>query len=239
LKTSLAVESGNVARTEAFRRGLVVVQDEASQMVPHLLDVQQGQHVLDLCAAPGNKTGLLAQWAGPEGLVVACDIHLHRLRQFTPPPPRTRVLRVALDGERPLPFGSRFDRALVDAPCSGTGTLRRNPELKWRLKPSDITTLAEGQLRLLESAAEALRPGGRLVYSTCSLEWEENQGVIESFLKSHPEFHLLPLRDDAARLQPFFLPAAARLFDSDYLETSPARDGCDGFFAAILVKNSQ
>ena len=239
LKTSLKVESGNIARTQAFRRGIVVMQDEASQIVPHLLDVQPGQRLLDLCAAPGNKTGLLAQWAGPKGLVVACDIHLHRLRQFTPPPPRTHVRRVALDGERTLPFAAEFDRILVDAPCSGTGTLRRNPELKWRLQASEIAAMAEKQLRLLDSAAHALKHGGRMVYSTCSMEREENQDVIETFLKTHPEFNLLPVREDAARLRPFFLPAAERLFEGEYLETSPARDSLDGFFATILVRRPQ
>jgi len=236
LKTALRVESGSIARTQALRHGIVVVQDEASQIVPHLLDVQPGQRLLDLCAAPGNKTGLLAQWAGPSGLVVACDIHLHRLRQFTTPPPRTNVQRVALDGERPVPFAAEFDRILVDAPCSGTGTLRRNPELRWRLQPAEITAMAEKQLRLLDSAAHALKHGGRMVYSTCSMEREENQGVIESFLKSHPDFQLLPVREDAGRLKPFFHTAAERLFEGEYLETSPARDSLDGFFAAILVR---
>jgi 16S rRNA (cytosine967-C5)-methyltransferase len=236
LRTSLRIESGNIARTQAFRRGIVVVQDEASQIVPHLLDVQPGQRLLDLCAAPGNKTGLLAQWAGPKGLVVACDIHLHRLHQFTPPPPRTHVRRVALDGERTLPFAAEFDRILVDAPCSGTGTLRRNPELKWRLQASEISVMVQKQLGLIHSAAPALKQGGRIVYSTCSLEREENQGVVEAFLKNHPEFRLLPVREDLPRLRPFFHPAAERLLSNDYLETSPVRDSLDGFFAAILVK---
>ena len=261
LKECLAVQRGNAARTEVFRSGEVVIQDEGSQIVPHLLDVREGHCVLDLCAAPGNKTGMLAQWAVPidspshplssrgvpasrgdegpafvPGYVVACDIHLHRLRQVSLPPSLTNVHLVALDGEQPLPFGGVFDRVLVDAPCSGTGTLRRNPELKWRLRPSDIPSLAATQLRLLENAAAVLQPGGRMVYSTCSLEREENQDVVERFLTSHPEFRLLPLREDAARLRPSFRPAAERLFDADYLETSPARDACDGFFAAILVK---
>jgi 16S rRNA (cytosine967-C5)-methyltransferase len=239
LKTSIAVESGNLARTNAFRQGHVVIQDEASQMVPHLLDVRQGQRVLDLCSAPGNKTGLLAQWTGSSGFVVACDIHLHRLRQFTLPPPRTKVYRAALDGEKPLPFATVFDLVLVDAPCSGTGTLRRNPELKWRLQPEEIARMATTQLRLLEHAAPALKPGGRMVYSTCSLETEENQGVVQAFLSSHPEFRLLPVREDRARLRDYFHPAADGLLDAEYLETSPARDNLDGFFAVILIKSSQ
>lgn len=239
LKTCLAVARGNVVRTETFRRGEIVIQDEASQIVPHLLDVREGDKVLDLCAAPGNKTGLLAQWAGRTGRVVASDVHLHRLREFIPPPIRN-VSRVALDGEKSLPFLAPFDRILVDAPCTGTGTLRRNPELKWRLAPADISAMAEKQLRLLENAATVLGAGGYLVYSTCSLEPEENQGVVERFLQRRPEFRLFPLRSEAARLQPFFHsaghPAAERLFDAEFLETFPSRDATEGFFAAILVK---
>ncbi len=238
LRSALAVRSGSVTRGESYRRGAVVIQDEASQLVPYLLDVQAGQRVLDVCAAPGNKTGLLAQWAGPSGLVIACDLHLHRLRQLLAPPSPANIHRTVLDGEQPLPFRAAFDRVLVDAPCSGTGTLRRNPELKWRLKPSDIPRMAETQGRLLHSAAAALQPAGRLVYSTCSLEWEENQGVVERFLKTHPEFRLLPLREDAARLRPFLRPDAERLLAADVLETSPAREAADGFFAAILIKKA-
>ena len=234
LKSCLAVEKGNIAKTKLLHRGDVVVQDEASQIVPHLLDVQAGHTVLDLCAAPGNKTGLLARWTAPTGYVVACDIHLHRLRQCARPL-QNNVHRVALDGERPLPFAAQVDRILVDAPCSGTGTLRRNPELKWRLKPADITALAEKQLRLLESAASVLKPGGRIVYSTCSLEHEENQDAVARFLAAHPEFDSLPLHADAPRLSSFFNEAAERLLAADYLATSPARDATDGFFAAILT----
>jgi 16S rRNA (cytosine967-C5)-methyltransferase len=236
LRSALAVRSGSITRSESYRCGALVIQDEASQLVPHLLDVQAGEGVLDLCAAPGNKTGLLARWAGPSGSVIACDIHLHRLRQFLLPPSLANIRRVMLDGEQPLPFRPIFDRVLVDAPCSGTGTLRRNPELKWRLTPAAIPRLAETQSRLLHSAAAVLKPEGRLVYSTCSLEREENQGVVEQFLKTHLEFRLLPLRDDARRVRPFLQAGAEHLLESDYLETSPAREDTDGFFAAILTK---
>ena len=201
-----------------------------------MLDVQQGDRVLDLCAAPGNKRAQLAQRAGPTGQVIAGDLHWHRLREMTSLPPDTRVWKVALDGCLPLPFRVTFDRILVDAPCSGTGTLRRHPEIKWRLRSSDLGELSQKQLHLLDSAATALRPGGRLVYSTCSLEPEENQDVIERFLKAHQEFRLRPLREDAPTLAPFLLASAAGLLEQDFLETFPDRDGTDGFFAAILVK---
>jgi 16S rRNA (cytosine967-C5)-methyltransferase len=240
LSSCLAVERGNLARTQLFRNGEIIVQDEASQIVPYLLDAKRGQSVLDLCAAPGNKTGMVAQWVGRDGLVVAGDRHLHRLRQMQRFPANTNVTRLALDGAQALPFTTLFDRILVDAPCSGTGTLRRNPEIKWRLEPSDIGELAEAQLRLLGNAANVLKTGGRLVYSTCSLEPEEDQGVVSRFLEGYPEFRLLPLCDDAARLRAFFHEEAVdRLLKGEFLETSPARDATDGFFAAILVKREQ
>ena len=228
-----AVVNGNITRTDAWRRGEVIVQDEASQIVPHLLDVQEGHRVLDLCAAPGNKAAQLASLAGPSGVVVACDLHFHRLAKVAALPLR----RVVLDGTYPLPFRVMFDRILIDAPCSGTGTLRRHPEIKWRLKLTDIQSLAKKQLQLLSNAAAALSWGGRMVYSTCSLEPEENGSVVENFLAAHPEFRLLPLRADAKRLWPFFHPSSRWILEEEFLVTSPARDGTDGFFAAIFVKS--
>ena len=236
LRDCRVVEKGNITQTDPFRRGELIAQDEASQMVPYLLDVQEGQSVLDLCAAPGNKTGQLAQRIGPSGRLIAADLHRHRLLEMTSLSPGLRVRNVVLDGCRPLPFRNCFDRILVDAPCSGTGTLRRHPEIKWRLRPSDLADLAQKQLRLLDSAAAALQAGGRLVYSTCSLEPEENQDVIERFLRAHSEFRLRPLREDAPTLAPFLVPSSAWILEKDFLETFPDRDGTDGFFGAILVK---
>ena len=243
LKNCRVVAKGNITRTGPYRRRELVAQDEASQIVPLLLDAQDGHRVLDLCAAPGNKSAQLAQSAGPSRRVIAGDLHWHRLRELMSLASEQRVSLVALDGCLPLPFRERFDRILVDAPCSGTGTLRRHPEIKWRLKPSDLEDLSEKQFRLLENAAAALQAGGqtgsqtggRIVYSTCSLEPEENRGVIERFLAEHPDFRLLPLREDAERLQPFLLPASTWILENDFLETFPDRNGTDGFFAAILV----
>ncbi len=147
------------------------IQDIGSQSIVPLLDLQPGQTFLDLCAAPGNKT---AQALESGVRAVACDIHLSRLVNM-------RGLGcdlVVLDGTRPLPFRGRFERILVDAPCSGTGTLGRNPEIKWRLQPGDFEALHRRQVALLGNALERLAPGGRLVYSTCSLEREENEDVI-------------------------------------------------------------
>ncbi len=236
LKQCRAVIQGNITRTESYRRGEIAIQDEASQMVAGLLDVQQGDRVLDLCAAPGNKTSQLAQSAGKEGCVVACDVHLRRLSGMGSTQKLPNINLVALDGAGPLPFRASFDRILVDAPCSGTGTLRRHPEIKWRLTHSGVQALAEKQLRLLTCAAEVLSAGGRMVYSTCSLEDEENRAVVKNFLALRPDFHLLPLHADAPRLRPSFHPSAGWILEKKFLETSPARDSADGFFAAILLK---
>lgn len=149
------------------------IQDIGSQSVVPLLELAPGQRLLDLCAAPGNKT---AQALESGVHAVACDFHAKRVEML-------KVLGVDvvhLDGTRPLPFRARFDRILLDAPCSGTGTLGRNPEIKWRLKLSDLQELHSRQVDLLRNAMEALAPGGMLVYSTCSLEREENDAVVET-----------------------------------------------------------
>lgn len=148
-------------------------QDIGSQAIVPLLELAPGQTFLDLCAGPGNKTAQALQHGVQ---AVACDLHLHRLTQV---PENCR--RVVLDGTAPLPFAHPFDRILVDAPCSGTGTLGRNPEIKWRIQPSDLIGLHEQQVKLLGNALRYLKRGGRLVYSTCSLEREENEDVVKEF----------------------------------------------------------
>ena len=173
--------------------------DIGSQAVALLLGVQAGEQVLDLCAAPGNKTAVLLE---PGARVVACDSNPKRLRGLLADCPR-----VGLDATAALPFGRVFDRILVDTPCSGTGTLARNPEIKWRLRPEDIERQARRQRSILGHALECLKPGGSLVYSTCSLEPEENAQVVEPF-------------------------AAGRVLRT--MERLPGRDPGDGFWAAML-----
>ena len=175
--------------------GLIYLQDEASQLVAHLLDAQAGDRVLDVCAAPGSKTTHISALA-PQAIVVAGDLYEHRLRLLRELANAQAVnaLLVGLDATGRLPFApASFDRVLVDAPCSGTGTLRRNPEIRWRLSPADITELSAKQRRILERAAEMVRPGGRLLYSTCSLEVDENEAVAKDFATEHPEFEQLRL----------------------------------------------
>jgi 16S rRNA (cytosine967-C5)-methyltransferase len=176
------------------------IQDINSQSIVPLLRLEPGQSFLDLCAAPGNKTAQALE-AGVRA--VACDLYFHRLAQMKPLTARL----VVLDGARPLPFGGLFDRILVDAPCSGTGTLGRNPEIKWRLGPEDLDDLPRRQKALLANALAVLAPGGRLVYSTCSLEPEENQQVVSAVA---PELVM------------------------EIMERIPGRDAGDGFWAAVL-----
>ena len=203
------------------------IQDEASQMVAYLLDVRDGHWVLDLCAAPGNKSAQLAELA-PGAHIVAADRSPARLARVDAP------MRVALDGAGPLPLARRFDRILVDAPCSGTGTVRRNPEIKWRLKPEDLTDLAARQTALLENALKYLAPGGRLVYSTCSLEPEENERVVESV-----RARVLPASVERDRLRDDFTEEGLALLGDPYFRTLPSEHGADGFFAAILSESAE
>jgi 16S rRNA (cytosine967-C5)-methyltransferase len=173
-----ATEIGGCYRLISGEAGGFRIQDIGSQTVVPLLDLRPGQSFLDLCAAPGNKT---AQALESGVRAVACDFHAKRVQMLR----SLGVDVVHLDGTMPLPFRARFDRILLDAPCSGTGTLARNPEIKWRLQPADIQELHGRQVVLLRNALAGLAPGGVLVYSTCSLEREENDGVIEA-LRLHP-----------------------------------------------------
>jgi len=242
LKNAFAVSGGSPARTEAFRTGLISIQDEASQTVPQLLEVQAGHRVLDLCAAPGGKTAALAHAAGNGGVVIAADRHAHRLKAMRAQFERLRlggVHLVELDAEQPLPLGVKFDRILVDAPCSGTGTLARHPEIRWRLRPEQLTEFHELQIRMLRNALATLAPGGRLVYSTCSIEPEENEDVVATVLRSEPSIRNVPSSVAAERLQPQLAEGldATTLFASDgFFRTSPALQHTDGFFAAALER---
>jgi len=231
---ALVVESGSILGSKALREGRVVIQDEGSQLVAELLAPQAGQKVLDLCAAPGIKTGQLTQALG-KGTLVACDVSGVRLRTLvkllaSQVPPEVGLHIVRLDATRPLPFRALFDRILLDVPCSGTGTLARNPEIKWRLQAEDIGRLGGTQTNMLERALEVLAPGGRLVYATCSLEPEENQEVVEKVLAGAGGFRVLTRAELASEF-----PWVKDLFDAQgYFRTRPDLHGMDGFFAAVI-----
>ncbi len=211
------------------REGLVYIQDESSQMVVDALDIRTGQRVLDLCAAPGGKTTLIASRLNEADVVVATDFHTQRLRSVIENAKAQKIsniVTVAVDGRSTLPFQeASFARVLVDAPCSGTGTLRRNPEIRWRISAGDIRDLSAQQKQLLFNAARAVIPGGRLVYSTCSLEPEENEDVVTAFYEGNRDF------------SPLALPLNSELFTkSGEARTWPHRDGADGFFVAAFQR---
>jgi 16S rRNA (cytosine967-C5)-methyltransferase len=216
-RTGLVVLHGNPLATPLAHTGAFFVQDEASQLVAQFADPQPGDRVLDACAAPGGKTTAMAASMGDQGLVVACDVRDRRARllQRTVRESGARIVRIALlDASRALPFNALFDRVLIDAPCSGLGTVRRDPDIKWRRTPADLPALADRQLQILRSCAEAVRPGGRLIYSTCSSEPEENEDVINSFLLQTSEFRP----------------------EGEALQTLPFRDGLEAFYARRLIR---
>ena len=241
LRAALSLSGGNPAAAEAFRQGKISLQDEASQMVAHLVEAQAGGVVLDICAAPGGKTGILARAAAPGGRVIAADVREHRLRSAREQMARTGtegVYWLALDATQPLPFAETFQRILVDAPCSGTGTLAGNPEIKWRLQLDDFTRAHGQQTVMLSQALAKLAPGGRLVYATCSLEPEENEQTVGEAISQDAGVRIV---SGLAALDPWLRAgaAAAPLFDSDwFFRTFPPESGTDGFFAAVLERSA-
>jgi 16S rRNA (cytosine967-C5)-methyltransferase len=228
------IAGGRTLLTELVAEGQVYLQDEASQLVAEQLGALPGDRVLDLCAAPGSKTTQIADRtldsAAISTMIVASDQHEHRLRTVVSSA-KLQGLRsihcVVLDGLQPLPLAdSSFDRVLVDAPCSGTGTLRRNPEIRWRISPADIQDLSGRQKDLLFNAARVVKPGGRLIYSTCSIEPDENEAVVQTFLENNDTFKLRQLSLDSRLMTSF---GAAR--------TWPHREGTDGFFICAFERN--
>ncbi len=223
--------TGGATLRALAQEGLVYTQDEASQLVAHVLGARAGERVLDVCAAPGSKATQVAGLAEDRALVVAGDLYEQRLRVVVASAARqelTSLRAVAFDAEQVLPFAAAsFDRVLVDAPCTGTGTLRHNPEIRWRLSPADIVELSARQLNILTQAARVVRPGGRLVYSTCSVEPEENEQVVAAFLRARQDF-----RPEQVAAAPHLLT------ETGAARTWPHRDGADGFYVAALVRRS-
>lgn len=224
-----------LTRTPAFREGRVVIQDEGSQLVALL--VGHGKRLLDCCAAPGGKTAMLAS-RNPTAEIVAAEIHPHRVSLLRKRVRAENVRVIQADALR-LPVEGKFDRILADVPCSGTGTLARNPEIKWRLKPEDLDDLHKKQVAILRAALTHLAPGGRAVYSTCSLEREEDESVVEEVLADDGEFRLLDVREELERLhaaREFAWENLHSLVSGKYLRTVPGIHPCDGFFAAVLER---
>jgi 16S rRNA (cytosine967-C5)-methyltransferase len=229
------LRAGDITATRAFRERRVVIQDEASQLVALL--VGKGKAILDCCAAPGGKTRIIAE-QNPGSSILAMELHPHRAALLRKLVPLTNVQIVAADG-RQMPINKRFDRILVDAPCTGTGTLARNPEIKWRLLPNDISRLQAYQTELLLAAMKQVSTGGRIIYSTCSLEPEENSEVVERALATEPSFRGIDAREELQRLRTtgeLQWDNIDSLLKGPYLRTIPGVHPCDGFFAAILEK---
>jgi 16S rRNA (cytosine967-C5)-methyltransferase len=226
-------------RLDVFNRGDVEVQDEGSQLLALLTDAHRGEMVVDFCAGAGGKTLALGAAMRNTGRLYAFDTSGHRLAALKP-----RLARSGLSNVHPVQIAherddrikrlaGKIDRVLVDAPCSGLGTLRRNPDLKWRQKPESVTELAALQQAILASASRLLKPGGRLVYATCSVLPEENEATVQDFLAAHPDFEAVDAAQELARLK---VPEAAFLCEGGHLRLWPHRHGTDGFFAAVIVR---
>ena len=234
--TRFAPDGLVVTRGNPLRRlpdGLVFVQDEASQLVAEVVAASPGERILDLCASPGGKTVAMAADMTDVGTIIASDVRPKRLTLLqemisTADTRCASVVRVPQTG--PLPFRARFDAVLVDAPCSGLGTVRRDPDIRWRRHEPDLPALARDQLALLMRAADVVRPGGRLVYATCSSEPEENDGVVASFIANRRDFHIIDLHQARAVLAP--------LVDAQgFFRTLPSAHGLEAFYAALLIRS--
>lgn len=229
LSSARIVTNGDITATAAFAQGRVQIQDEGSQLVAMLAG--RGQRLLDCCAAPGGKTAIMSA-RNPQSAIVATELHEHRARAMRERlQMRTNVSIAVADSSR-LDLEGDFDRILADVPCSGTGTLARNPDIKWRLTPDDLTDLHRRQVAILRGAIRKLRPGGRLLYSTCSLEREENESVLEeSSVNGVPiKEELENLRREGALLISDF----QAISDGLFLRILPGAFGTDGFFAAMI-----
>lgn len=221
----------------AFRQGLVEIQDEGSQLVALVADARPGAQVVDFCAGAGGKTLAMAAAMKNKGRVIACDVLDRRLQRAAERFRRAGLHNIEtrpLSGERDpwvKRHKGRFDRVLVDAPCTGTGTWRRNPDQRWRSLGPGLEALVRIQAEILDSAARLVRPGGRLIYATCSMLPAENEKQVERFLAGHPEFRLVPLSELWDQVAAGPAPCGG-----PYLRLSPGRHDTDGFFAAVLER---
>jgi len=229
---ALQLAPGGLGRISAALRESLIVQDEGSLLVALGVGAAAGEMVLDTCAAPGGKTLVFAEAVGASGRVIASDIRPARVATLRTQLHRaaTHVPILALDVSSPLPFAAVFDRVILDAPCSGLGTLRRDPDIKWTRRESDLAPFAEAQSRMLDQAAAVVRPGGRLIYATCSSEPDENTRVVDAFLAKTPGFSVEPI---AGAVDPSLITSRG------FLETLPPRDELDAFFAAKLVRSGR
>jgi len=223
----------SVTRLKAFRNGLFQVQDESSMLPTAVLAPQPGEKVLDACSAPGGKATHMAQMMQNKGLITAMDIHEHKLKLIEDAAGRlgTDIIRTELhDAAIPVPqHEGAYDRVLLDAPCSGLGIIRRKPDIKWARENRDIGSITGLQRRLIDSVSKAVKPGGVMVYSTCTLLPEENECIVRDFLNNNDEFY----EDDITAYLP---PGLAKHARGGMIQVYPNRDGIDGFFVARLAR---
>ncbi len=221
---------GGISQLNIFQSGYFSIQDESAALPVLLLDPRGGERVVDMCAAPGGKTTFIAELMNNQGEILAIDKYESKLKLITNSCERLGIANVqAIVADANEADIGQADKVLVDAPCSGLGVLRKKPDIKWKREPEDIPRLVKQQRTLLESGARCAKSGGVLVYSTCTLETEENGGVVRSFLADHPEFSI----DDAAK----FVNKAV-VTDDGWIETYPHRHHIDGSFAVRLVKSA-
>lgn len=236
---SFIIEKGNVARTKSFQEGYITIQDESSMLVSKALAPEPNSVVLDCCAAPGGKTTHLAEMMNNEGKVIACDIHEHKIKLIQKAKNRLGLANIetklldARNASEAFPNES-FDYILVDAPCSGFGVIRRKPDLKWSKSERDILEIAKIQQEILQTVSKLLKPGGRLVYSTCTIDREENENMIEHFLRENAHFHLDETLEN--RL-PEKLKCSKR-WKKGQITILPHDFYTDGFFIAAMKKKS-
>jgi len=241
LTVARRVAAGDVVRSKAFRQGRIRVQDEGSQLVAELAG--HGSRILDTCAAPGGKTAILAE-RNPEAVITVWDVSKRRLdamrRVFLS---AGEHMRLEVRDVTAMKLQPEYDLILCDVPCTGTGTIGRNPEIRFRVSENEITRQHARQVKILSAALAGVAPGGRLLYSTCSLELEENEAVVAEALDSCPDFALHPLNDDVTRLAVEGIVTKdgadrlnASVLKDGFLRTIPGVDDCDGFFAVLLMR---
>jgi 16S rRNA (cytosine967-C5)-methyltransferase len=226
----------SLAQHPAFLEGFVEVQDEGSQLLGLLVEAKRSEMVVDFCAGAGGKSLLLGAAMASTGRVYAFDVSEKRLTNLGPRLKRSGLSNITpqkIDSEndaRIKRLAGKIDRVLVDAPCTGLGTLRRNPDLKWRQTDQALKELNVKQAAILKSASRLAKPGGRLIYATCSFLPQENEQIVAGFLASHPDFKLVPASSIVARLK---LPLKDM---GEYFRLSPQQHGTDGFFAAVMER---
>ena len=230
------LQTGQAARTAAFKHGLITIKDESSMLPANVLNPQPGMKVLDMCAAPGGKTTHMAEKMQNEGSILAMDLHPHKLDLIDENTARLGldiVQTAPIDGRKAAGFLPResFDAILVDAPCSGLGVMRRKPDIKYTKREEDLESLQTIQLAILDNATQVLKPGGRLVYSTCTVDKRENEGTVEAFLSQHPEMESEPLTNLPEKLLAKQNNGMLQVFPQDF--------GSDGFFVAAFRKKGE